>query len=256
MNVLIVEDELHNVRLLRGMLEELRPDYNVVGHCESVSESVELLRTEPQPDLILMDIQLNDGVCFSIFDQVKVDSKVIFTTAYNNYAIQAFKVNSIDYLLKPVKDSELLTAIEKFENLYPQREGEKNNLDFNDLMRVISEGRKSYRQRFMVAGPRNYYKLGIGEVAYFYSENRVTFAVDFEGKEHVVDFTLDKLEEELDPDRFFRANRATALSIESVHTFEDYFGGKLSVQLLPKFDRRIPVSRLKATAFKCWVGEK
>lgn len=254
MKVLIVEDELHNYRLLHGMLSELRPDWEVIKHCESVKSSVEFLSNESQPDLIMMDIQLNDGICFSIFDQVDVQSKVIFITAYDNYAIQAFKVNSVDYLLKPIKESELETAIEKFEaSTVVLKDSE---IDYGQLLQAISLGQKSFRQRFLISGARNYYKLLVKDVAYFYSENRVTFAVDRQGKEHVVDFTLDKLEEELDPKCFFRANRSTTLHIDSVDSFEDYFGNKLSVLLTPKFKERITISRLKATAFKHWVGER
>jgi DNA-binding LytR/AlgR family response regulator len=254
MKILIVEDELHNYRLLEGMIAEMRPDWEVVKHCESVQCSVSFLSEAPQPDLILMDIQLNDGICFSIFDQVKVESKVIFTTAYDNFAIQAFKVNSVDYLLKPIKESDLEKAIEKFEESHlPQK---NNQIDYNQLLQAISQGQKSYRQRFLISGARNYYKLLVKDVAYFYSENRVTFAVDRDGKEHIVDFTLDKLDDELDPKVFFRANRATTIHIDSVESFEDYFGSKLSVKLTPEFKERITISRLKATAFKQWVGEK
>jgi DNA-binding LytR/AlgR family response regulator len=234
------------------MVEELRPDWKVCGHCSSVHESVDFLKSNT-PELILMDIQLNDGICFSIFDQVDVKSMVIFTTAYDNYAINAFKVNSIDYLLKPIKSSDLENALDKFESF--KSESSSENIDYNKLLDALRKGSNAYRQRFMISGANSYYKLKTKDIGWFYSENKITFAVDFTGKEHIIEYTLESLEQELDPLEFFRANRSTIISIESVERFEDYFGGKLSVLLTPPFNQRIGVSRLKASAFKQWVGK-
>ncbi len=255
MKVIIIEDELHNYRLLRGMVEELRPEWNIIGNFESVKDSVDYLQNNSQPDLILMDIQLNDGICFSIFEQVKLESMVIFTTAYDNYAIKAFKVNSIDYLLKPIKEKHLEQALAKFESFYTKTDSTSAQLDYNSIKKAIHDGTPSYRQRFLISGAKAYYRLKTSEIAYFYSENKVSFAVDYYGKEHIVDYTLDSLEEELDPQNFFRANRNTILNIDAIQQFEDYFGGKLSILLVSPFSERITISRLKASAFKQWIGK-
>ncbi|MBN2611401.1 MAG: response regulator transcription factor [Bacteroidales bacterium] len=253
MNILIIEDELHNQRMLEGMVLKIRPHWNITGATESVADSVEWLKKN-QPDLIFMDIQLTDGICFSIFEQVKVDCPVIFTTAYDNYAIQAFKVNSIDYLLKPVKENELANAITKFEQVSGYKIKTREAFDYREILNAIRYGEKKYRKRFLIQGASSYYRLNAEEIAYFHCKSKITFAVTFAGKEHIVDFTLESLEEELNPDEFFRANRHTILHINVVQKIEDYFGGKLHVRLIPPFKQEVIVSRLKNTAFKDWLG--
>ncbi len=253
MDILIVEDEVYNQRLLAGMLNNLRPGWKISGIIDSVRETVNYL-AKTAPDLIFMDIQLIDGVCFSIFDQTKTDCPVIFTTAYDNYAIQAFKINSIDYLLKPIKESELEHAIQKFETLGDLYRKASLQVDYKEIMDAIQHGKKKYRTRFLVQGNSAYYKLNTQEIAYFYSENKITFAVTFNKKEHIVDYTLDALEEELDPDIFFRANRSTVLHIEAIYKIENYYGGKLYVKLLPELSTEVVVSRLKNAIFKEWAG--
>lgn len=253
--VVIVEDEIPNSRMLQGMIKSLRPDWQVVAILESVSESVEYFRSNESPDLIFMDIQLTDGISFSIFEKVEPESLVIFTTAYNEYAIQAFKVKSIDYLLKPIKEEELLTAISKFELAMEMFTGnaERSQPDFSELINLIKDGEKKYKNRFLISGVKDYFKVDIKDVAYFYTENRVTHLVTYNGKEHIIDFTMEKLEEQLNPEIFFRANRSHILNIDSVRRFENYFGGKLIVKLINPLDIKVEVSRLKASEFKQWM---
>lgn len=253
MRVVIIEDELHNLRMLEGMLENLRPEWEVVGKFDSVKTSVEFLKKMQQPDLILMDIQLSDGTCFSIFDQIEVSSNIIFTTAFDNYAIQAFKVNSIDYLLKPIKENDLENALLKFERFNSEKRVQ--NIDYAEIIEAIRKGTKEYRKRFMISRGDAYFKLNINDIAYFLSENKTTTAVTFTNEKFVVDFTLERLEEELDPDFFFRADRRTIIHVDSILRFEDYFGGKLVVKLKGPLSEKISVSRLKASAFKVWVGK-
>jgi len=254
--VVIVEDELHNYRLLRGMVEKLRPDWEIVEWFESVRSTVAWLESSPAPDLIFMDIQLTDGISFSVFDQVKVDSMVIFTTAYDEYALRAFQVNSIDYLLKPVKTEKLQQAIEKFENMvHLQENSTETQPDYKELLQAITQGEKKYRTRFLISGATSFFKLDISNIAWFYTENRVTTAVTFQGKEHIVDLTIEKLEEELDPDQFFRTNRSTIVHIDAIRKFENHFGGKLILRLIHPFEEPITISRLKAAEFKEWVGK-
>jgi DNA-binding LytR/AlgR family response regulator len=251
MKILIIEDEQYNQRMLQGMLKQLRPQWTIAAITDSVADTVEWLQNN-QPDLIFMDIQLVDGICFSIFERIEINQPVVFTTAYDNYAIQAFKVNSIHYLLKPIKELELEQAINKFER---NQKTTAYETDFSELLKAIRDGEKKYRTRFLIQGGTAYYKIEVKDIAYFYSENKITFAVMFQGKEHSIDFTLDALEEELDPEVFFRANRQLMVNINAVQKFEDYFGGKLALKLTPPFKETVTVSRLKNTAFKSWFGK-
>ncbi|MFZ5428998.1 MAG: LytR/AlgR family response regulator transcription factor [Bacteroidota bacterium] len=251
MNVLIVEDEQPNMRMLTDMLKALRPGWNVCGQLESVKQSVSFLSVNPQPDLILMDIQLSDGICFSVFEQVEVRSSIIFTTAFDNYAIQAFKVNSIDYLLKPVKAEELDKALLKLEERMAQQGYQL--ADYNDIIRAIRSGSKEYRKRFLLNTGNKYTMLDVRDLACFESENRVTTAVSFSGERHVIDFSLDRLEDELDPELFFRADRKTIIHIGLISRIEDYFGNKLIVRLKHPLNTKLTISRLKASAFKLWI---
>ncbi len=256
MNVIIVEDELHNYRLLKGMVEKLRPRWEIAGCFESVKSTVAWLKSNPNPDLIFMDIQLTDGISFSIFDQVKVDSMVIFTTAYDEYALRAFQVNSIDYLLKPIKEEKLEIAIEKFESMaqHPAIE-EENRPDYHEILNAITQGERKYRKRLLVAGPTSYIKLDISQVAWFNTQNRVTTAYTYQGESHIIDLSIEKLEEQLDPEAFFRTNRSTIIHINAIRKFENHFGGKLMLRLIHPFEEPITISRLKATEFKEWVGK-
>ena len=252
MKVLIIEDEQPNARMLAEMVQNLRTGWEILTILETVKQSVNWLQSHTQPDLILIDIQLSDGICFSIFEQVEVKSSIIFTTAFDNYAIQAFKVNSIDYLLKPIKESELKNALVKLEQF---RQPIGQQVDFSEIMQAIRSGKKEYRKRFLITAGNKYFKLNACDVACFVSENKITTAVTFSGEHHVVDFSLDRLEEELDPDFYFRADRKTMIHIDLVSRFEDYFGSKLIVRLKSPVNDKITVSRLKASAFKVWVGK-
>jgi DNA-binding LytR/AlgR family response regulator len=255
MKVIIVEDELHNYRLLRGMVEKLRPDWEIVEWFESVKSTVAWLESNPAPDLIFMDIQLTDGISFSIFDQVQVESMVIFTTAYDEYALRAFQVNSIDYLLKPIKLVKLKGAIEKLEAITQQPvDSVENKPDYHEILNAITKGQKKYRTRFLISGATSYFKIDVENIAWFNTENRVTTAFTFEGKSHIIDLTIEKLEEQLDPELFFRTNRGSIIHINSIRKFENHFGGKLILRLVSPFDEPITISRLKATEFKEWVG--
>ncbi len=259
MRIAIVEDEKPNLRMLSDMLQKLRPGWEVVARLESVSQSVAFFAEGEQPELVLMDIQLSDGICFSIFEQVKVNSNIIFTTAFNQYAIQAFRVNSVDYLLKPVRESDLERALEKFEMWHRQRHPDLQlllpGIDYGEILRAIKSGKKEYRQRFLVSAGNRYYKLDTSDIACFMSESRITTAITWSGEKHVVDFSLDRLEEELDPDHYFRADRRTIIHIDLIARFEDYFGNKLVVRLKNPVNDKVTISRLQASAFKVWVGK-
>lgn len=252
--IILIEDELYNLRLLEGMIKKVRPAWEIIQTFESVKESVQWLKENPHPDLFFMDIQLADGLCFSIFDQVKIKSMVIFTTAYDNYAIQAFKVNSIDYLLKPFKEKDLEAAIEKFESYRKLTHEEATKQDYSEILEAIRNGEKKFRKRFLIPHGDAWFKLNVNEIAYFFTENKTTTAVTFQGQNHFVDFSLESLEEELDPERFFRANRQVIVNIDAISKIENYFAGKLKVLLHPEYSGNVIISRLKAMAFRQWAG--
>jgi DNA-binding LytR/AlgR family response regulator len=256
MKVVIIEDEQHNCKMLTGMINTIRPDWEIATCLESVKQSVEWFSNNEHPDLIFMDIQLTDGICFSIFDKVNIESMIIFTTAYDEYAIQAFKVNSIDYLLKPMSEEKLSVAIKKVEKVIGYFENEeKEKPDYDSLLQALKTGTKNYRKRFLISGASSFFKIETKDIAYFYTTSRITFAVTFQAKEHIVDLTMEKLEEQLDPEVFFRANRSQIINIESIQKFESFFGGKLSVRLVHPFKESIIISRLKATEFKNWLND-
>lgn len=249
--IVIIEDEEFNARLLKGMIEKLRPHWNILTVLESVSASVEWFQSNPMPDIVFMDIQLTDGLSFSIFEKTQIESGIIFTTAYDQYAIQAFQVNSIDYLLKPIKESQLEQSINKFERLVPLLEEEKP--DYQQILNAIQYRKKEYRERFLIAGAISYTKLYVKDIAYFYSENRVAFAVTFDKQEHIINHTIEKIEEELNPKHFFRAKRSHIIHIDAIDKVESYFGGKLIVTLNARFNTNLTISRLKATDLKNWM---
>ncbi len=259
--IIIIEDELHNSRLLKDMVQKLRPEWRIEAILESVEDSVNWLNSNQRPDLILMDIQLSDGICFTIFNQIEFhsDLRIIFTTAYDKYAIRAFKVNSIDYLLKPINENELEVALVKFEQLYVDHASNiMLNLDgrmfYENLVSSILNGRKEYRTRFLISGIKEYYRLDTFDIAYIYSDNKITFAVDFKNKAHILDYNLEELESELDPNDFFRANRKIILNVKSVLKVANESGSKLKVTTSPLPDFEIIISRLKARDFKEWLG--
>jgi DNA-binding LytR/AlgR family response regulator len=252
--VLIVEDELPTQRLLKKMIEELRPSWDIVAATSSVEETVEWLENNPHPYLVFMDVQLADGLSFEIFDKIKVESFIVFTTAYDEYAIKAFKVSSIDYLLKPIRAEQLESAIQKFERIKAAVSPQIDISELRDLSSLIKEGRLPYRNRILVPVSDGFLKLNIADVAYFQSSQKVTTAITHSGKPHIIDMTLEKLEEELDPQCFFRANRQFILHIEAIQRIETWFNGKLVVKTKPDAHEKIVISREKARIFKEWLN--
>jgi len=263
LSILVVEDEAHNSRMLCDLIHKLRPDWKIVAVLESVEESVGWLTKNKAPDLILMDIQLSDGICFSIFEKIEkqITSRIIFTTAYDEYAIRAFKVNSIDYLLKPINEQELEAAFQKFEKLRSENLPLEYTLSDEDkqyykkVIKSVLEGKKEYRSRFLITGINGFQKLEAKHIAYIYSDNKLTFAVDFNQKEYILDYNLEQMESELDPNHFFRLNRKIIANIEAIVKVSNDEGGKLKVIIEPKPEFEITVSRLRASEFKMWMGK-
>lgn len=251
LRAVIIEDEIPAARLLNSIVVRLRPDWEVVVLPGNVEQAIEWFAENPHPDLIFLDIQLSDGNSFDFLSVAKPTSTIIFTTAYDQYAIRAFSVNSIDYILKPVDQSRLLEAIVKYENMIT-RPAPSDYLD--TVLESLQPRQKRFRTRFLISGVDKYWTLQVADIAYFYCENKITHAVTHDGTEHIVDIALDKLMEQLDGDQFFRANRQTLLSIGSIKRIEPYFNGKIIVHVKPSNRDQITISKEKITQFKLWIN--
>ncbi len=247
--IVIIEDEEANANRLQRMISNIRGNYQILEIFPSIKKSVAWLLHNDHPDLLFLDVQLSDGVSFEIFNLTEVKCPVIFTTAYDEYALKAFKYNSIDYLLKPVEKDELEHAIIKFENL------KKSNVEQNALLKqlIASIDKKEYRTRFLVTFRDGFKQINVDSISYFFSEFGSTYAVSFDGEKNPISHTLESLEEELNQKQFFRANRQYIVNIQSINQVSNYFNSKLKLDL-KQSKNAIYVSRLKATSFKEWLG--
>lgn len=254
MKVAIIEDEIPAARLLHTLISRLRPDWEITVLPGNVEEAIQWFNANPHPDLLFLDIQLSDGNSFDLLSAARPSSVIIFTTAYDQYAIRAFSVNSIDYLLKPIDEKRLLEAIIKYEAVIRQNSKQAAGNQLDMILDSLHNREKRYRTRFLISGADRFRTLEIADVAYFYSENKVTFAVTFSGQEHIIDLPLNKLSEQLDPDQFFRANRQVLLCVKAISHIEPYFNGKIVVFVKPPYRNQITISEEKITAFKQWLN--
>jgi|SRR5690606_13307638 len=245
--ILIIEDEKPNADRLKRLVKALRPQTDVVATLETITESVEWFESGQDVDMVLMDIRLYDGLSFEIFDKVNVSCPIIFTTAYDEYAVRAFKYNSFDYLLKPIEKEELLEAIEKVETNHFT----KDELSIKGLLNFLQT--KEYRSRFLLPYRDGYKTILTSDVVYFHSEQRISRAKLYDGTEEVIPQTMEELEQQLDPKRFFRANRQFIIHIDSIQQVNNYFNHKLKLTLKNCPEAEIIISREKATAFKNWL---
>jgi two-component system, LytTR family, response regulator LytT len=254
MKVLIIEDEELAVKKLQKTLAAVDASAEVVGIADSIKGSVEWLQENPSPDLILMDIELADGQSFEIFNLTEVKSPVIFTTSYDEFALKAFKVNSVDYLLKPIQKEELETAMEKYKKT---RQANSPDINIDSLVKELQQKLqpKEFRKRFLVKNGQKLVSIEVDDISYFYSDGRLNFFKTADNKKFVVDYTMDELEEMLDPERYFRTSRSFYVSIASIEKIDDYFGNRLILQLKPVVDKEALVSREKVTDFKKWMGK-
>jgi DNA-binding LytR/AlgR family response regulator len=254
MKVVIVEDETLIAKNLLRLLKQVEGDVQVLAVLDSVATAISWFKEHPAPDLVFMDIQLSDGVSFDIFNSVKLDAPVIFTTAYNEYAIRAFKVNSIDYLLKPIDKEALEKAIDKFKKYHQSSAPEGNQL--KELMQSLANPTlKKYKERFLA-----HYKSGIvplpeSQVAYFVKDTLI-YLVTKQNEKLVTDYnTIDEIEEVIDPQKFFRSNRQTIIRIDEVETYKKHDTGKVEVHLKCDKNTHIDVSREKANEFVAWLDQ-
>ncbi len=252
MNILIIEDELRAAQQLQTMLKNNYPSFNILDTLESVEDSVEWLNNNTSPNLILMDIQLADGLSFEIFQKTTIEAPVIFTTAYDQYSIKAFKVNSVDYLLKPIQEDELKSAIEKYQKLFSQNSS--SNIDSNTLEKLITNlVVEPSRKRFMVKEGGSMTFVLIEDVSYFYSEDGISFLVKKNGKRFIVEMTMDAIEKDISSKEFFRINRGQIVAIHSIEKIHPYFNHRLKLDI-PGTKLEFVVSRNRASQFKTWVN--
>jgi two-component system response regulator LytT len=265
MKVLIVEDEKLAVRKLTKLLEETAPELMVKGVTPSIEATVEWLlenrgKREKEPDIIFMDIELADGQSFEIFNRVEIKSTVIFTTSYDEYALQAFKVNSIDYLLKPVQKEDLQRSLKKYYDLKGPEKNEEPGFLPTSLENILKNLQlkqqvADYRKRFLVRQGARLLSVEVSEIAYFYIEDGVSFFKNHAGQKFVVDYRLDELAEFLNPKHFLRINRSIIITHGSVVQIQPYYNNRLALTLKPSFDKEAIVSREKTNDFKIWMGK-
>lgn len=247
----IIEDERPAVRLLAAVVARLRPEYELVFQAGDVEKAVDWFEHNAHPDLIFLDIMLSDELSFEFLRRAQPSSSVIFTTAYNEYAVKAFDFNSIHYLLKPIEESQLEAALLKFEQQAAPR---PDNDVLQNLIVALSD-KPNYRRRYLISQPHRFLSISVDDVAYFYSENKATKLVTASGDVHTLDFTLQKVEQEVDPDLFFRISRKFLVHINAIKKIEPYFGGRIVISVYPPLDEPVVVSEERVGKFKLWLGK-
>lgn len=247
MKVVIIEDEQLAAERLVYLLNQIEPKAVVVKHLFSIEESVQWLHQNPHPDLLFLDIQLEDGFCFEIFEKVEFNKPVIFTTAYNQYALDAFKLTSIDYLLKPVTAQSLRTALDKLKTIQTPA-----SVNYRDLSRVFDEA--SFKSRFLARAGQKMFFVESNDVQYFQADDKIVFLVDKEGNRLVVDYTLEKLQDLLNPKEFFRLNRQVIARYTSIAQIKPYVNSRLKLLLRSgSKTEEVILSRERVHEFKQWA---
>ena len=251
---IIIEDEIIAAESLKQQISTVAPEYEIIQTLQGVEESIEWFQDNNDVDLVFMDIHLSDGIAFEIFKHVTVHCPIIFTTAYDQYAIQALKVNSVDYLLKPINTNDLQQAIEKLKRI--ETANEQSNFSTEQLKAVMNalqiQQSASYQNYFLIPAGDKLVPLDINDIAFFYLDNKNTYAYDFEHKKYPIDKPLDNVLELLDPHKFFRANRQYIIAHKAVKDILFWLGGKLCITLCIPVPERIIVSKARATQFKTW----
>lgn len=250
MKVIIIEDEKPSARRLQRMLDKLDIQVDTLLH--SVAESIEWFQNNPHPDLIFLDIQLSDGLSFEIFEAIDIKSAIIFTTAYDEYALKAFKLNSIDYLLKPIDDEELDAAVDQYKNRLS--ENRTVSLDFEDIKRMLTNPlEREYKKRFSVKVGQHLKLINIDEVECFFSENKGTYLHTVDGRNYLLDTTLETLEDELEPEVFFRINRKFFVNVHAIKDIISYTNSRLQIKLNSYNEQDVIVARERVKDFKNWL---
>lgn len=255
MKVIILEDEQLTAKKLISLLKELMPDAEVIGVLQSVSESVEWLANNPMPDLVFMDIHLADNLSFSIFDSVEITCPIIFTTAYDEYALKAFEVNSIDYLLKPVSRTSLQRALDKLNRYTALHESQEHIELIKKVADTILRGSATYKSSLLVSVRDRLIPVKVSNIAYIYLEDKNAVVVQYDGTKSRIGGLLDDLMKQLDPAMFYRANRQFIVSKAAVTDITTWFGNRVVINLSVSTPERIVVSRTHVQEFKKWLTE-
>ena len=261
MKAVIVEDEIIAAQNLQRLITQVNKDIEIVAILQSVEDSVEWFSLNPTPDLVFMDIHLSDGASFSIFEKVNIHAPIIFTTAYDEYALKAFEVNSIDYLLKPINRKDLERAIHKFSQLNRTHSStvltnHSNEEVIAKMMAMFNKEKKVYKSFFLIPHKDKFIPLSVNDIAYIYSENKVAKIVTFDKRTFYESNSLDEIQRQIDPLKFFRANRQFIISHKAVKDMSVWFDSKLSVNLTVDIPEKIIVSRLRASELKNWYSGK
>jgi DNA-binding LytR/AlgR family response regulator len=251
MNILILEDEELASRRLESMIRQFDPSINIMAKIESVEEAIHWFKTHPEPDLIFLDIHLEDDLSFAIFDKVEVKSPIIFTTAFDEYAIKAFKLKSIDYLLKPISQDDLNKAILKYQDW---NKANSSLIDMQALFELINKKVPNYKNRFSITIGTKIKSFDISEIAYFYSQSSITFMVTNDNMEFPVDYSLDELNSLLDPQQFFRINRQFLVKLKAIANVHVFPKSHLKIDLKPERKEEVFVSIDKVVKFKEWLN--
>ena len=252
MDVLIIEDEIAASKRLTKLIQEVRPNVSVIEVLDSIESSVKWLKTCPAPALIFMDIQLADGLSFEIFNTVKIDVPVIFTTAFDQYTLRAFKVTGIDYLLKPLDIEELHLAMNKYDALFHNA----FQYDIHTIQQVVKEIQTPvYKERFLVKNGQQLQYVPIQSARYFYSEDGLVFLKTINGLRYAIDYTLEKLEEVISPKNYMRINRKMIIHIDAIEKIHTYFNSRLKLELRPDPKQEVIVSRDRVATFKNWLDD-
>lgn len=248
MNILIIEDEPQAAQRVEKLIKAIVPDAKIVGILDSVKSAVQWFTANPSSDLVIMDIQLADGISFQIFEQCQVKSPVIFTTAYDEYALKAFKVNSIDYILKPVDADELEVAIQKYRSLNAAPEKMLESIGYAVQMLT-----KKFKERFVIKVGEHLKSIEANDILFFFSLEKTTFAQTAGGRKHILDFTIDQLEGLLDPTKFFRINRKYLVNVKSIQDMISHSNSRLKLVLKTSDDPDVIVARERVQEFKDWL---
>ncbi|MGY5355328.1 LytR/AlgR family response regulator transcription factor [Wenyingzhuangia sp. IMCC45467] len=250
MNVIIIEDEKPSARYLQRLLTSLHLEVQTLLH--SVETAIDWFKNNEHPELIFLDIQLSDGLSFEIFEEVNIKSAVIFTTAYDEYALQAFKLNSIDYLLKPIDEEELTNAVQKYKERIPSKKAV--TLDFDEIKKMlVNPIDREYKKRFSVKVGAHIKLINIDEIECFYSENKGTYLYTTDGRNYLLESTLEKLEEVLEPQMFYRINRKFYININAIKDLLNYSNSRLQVKLNTYNTNEVIVARERVKDFKNWL---
>jgi DNA-binding LytR/AlgR family response regulator len=253
MKIAIIEDEAPAANRLKKLLQNIGHPIEIIAMLDSVETTVQSFKEGLQPDLVFMDIQLGDGLSFDIFEQTTIKTPVIFTTAFDQYTLRAFKVNSIDYLLKPIDEQELEKAVNKYQNLYPAQEPS----DITEkMMRLIEQVNHAtaYKERLLIKRGQQFSFLKTESTAYCFADGKLCYAVDFDGHKFLLEINLSQLETQMNPAHFYRINRHLLVHIDAVKKVHTWLGGRLKLELQPITTADTIVSRERVNGFKEWLG--